>query len=301
MRKLIFFFLILFNVIVHSTNVNAQAPSRVGIYVGGGATWYYGDMNDRIITNSKLFRSYFNAGILFRALPKFDILLNYTTGKIVGADSLAIQTFNITRDLNFESKISEISLMLNYRFLRNGYYGNKKINPYIIAGIGYLKFNPQSTFNGQKIDLQPLGTEGQFISNRGTPAPYKLYTLSIPLGIGVEIPLSNAFYLRLEYANHFTFTDYIDDISTKYTDSTALANTPNGALAVEMSNNIAKGYPKEGYGRGNPKQRDSFSTFGISILYTPILTHGNGNSGGSKNRGVIGKKKKHKKGCPAYN
>ncbi len=301
MRKIIFCFAIFVSMLHHPKPIQAQ--SRLGIYIGAGATWYYGDMNDRLFTNNKLFRTYFNGGLLYRLHPKLDVLANVTVGKIVGADSLAIQLFNRKRNLNFESKIVEASLLLNYRLFRNIKSSKRVLNPYLIAGIGYLKFNPQTIYNGNKIDLQPLGTEGQFINGGNYPKPYKLYTLSFPLGIGIEIPLSNAFSVRLEYANHFTLTDYLDDVSTKYADSTKLVATPNGPISVAVSSNLTAGYPKEGYGRGNPKQRDSFSTFGISILYTPVNFHGkgsSGNSGGSRNKGVIGKKKKHKKSCPAF-
>ena len=69
-----------------------------------------------------------------------------------------------------------------------------------------------------------------------------------------------------------------------------------------MSSNLVKGFPNEGYGRGNPKQHDSFSTFGVSILYTPAFSNGGGGkSRGSRNKGVIEKKKKRKKNCPAFN
>ena len=301
MRKIIFCFVIIASMLFHPQRIQAQ--SRLGIYVGGGATWYYGDMNDRLLTNNKLFRTYFNGGLLYRLHPHLDILANVTFGKIVGADSLAIQLFNRKRNLNFESKIVEASILLNYRLFAKTKSSKRIFNPYLIAGIGYLKFNPQTIYHGKKIDLQPLGTEGQYINSSKYPKPYKLYTLSIPLGIGVEIPLSKAFSVRLEYANHFTLTDYLDDVSTKYADSTKLVATPNGPVAVDVSSNLTAGYPKEGYGRGNPKQRDSFSTFGISILYTPVKFHrkgSSGNSSGGRNQGVIGKKKKHKKSCPAF-
>ena len=297
MRKM--FFMLIFLGSLFTSNTFAQ--SRLGIFIGGGTTWYYGDMNDRIITSPKLFRTYFNGGLLYRLHSNWDLVANVTFGKIVGADSLAIQEFNRKRDLNFESKIFETCLLVNYKFLGERKKDGFRLNPYLIAGLGYLKFNPQTEFYGQKIDLQPLGTEGQNVSGRGYPKPYKLYTLSIPLGIGVEIPLSKVFSLRIEYANHFTISDYIDDISTKYADSTALANGTNGTLAVQLANNINTGYPREGYGRGNPKQRDSFSTLGISLLFTPDFSNNGGNSSGGRNKGVIGKKKKHKKSCPAFN
>ncbi len=277
-----------------------SAQSRLGIYLGAGATWYYGDMNDRIITHPKLFRTYFNGGLVYRLTAKTDLQLNLLYGKIVGADSLAIQEFNRKRNLNFESPLMSAELMVNFRFLGLPESGFRRINPYLIAGAGYLKFNPSGEYNGQRIDLQPLGTEGQFINGTGYPKPYELTTFIFPLGIGVEIPLSKSFRLRVEYANHFTMTDYLDDVSTKYADSTLLANTPKGVQATTMASHLTAGYPNEGYGRGNPQQRDSYSTLGISLLYTPVKGAFGNRGNGIRRGGVIGKKKKTRPHCPAY-
>jgi hypothetical protein len=195
--------------------------------------------------------------------------------------------------------ITEGSLLINYKVLGYKSVHRRKFNPYLIAGIGYFHFDPHGQKNGQDVGLQPLGTEGQYINGGGYPKPYKLYQLSVPLGIGIEVPLSKAFALRVEIINHYTFTDYLDDVSSTYADSTKLAATPNGATAAVMASNLTKGYPIEGYGRGNPKRKDSFSQFGISLLWTPFSDGGTGN--GSKSGGHHkGGRKKKKATCPAY-
>ena len=275
----------------------SSAQTRLGILVGGGTTWYYGDMNDRLTTHPKLFRYYMNAGLLYRVSDNVDVVGNFFYGKIVGADSLAIQQYNLTRNLNFHSTITEVSLLANFKFL--GYNGknHRQFNPYLIGGIGYFHFDPHGQKNGMDVALQPLGTEGQYINGGGYPKPYKLYQLSVPLGIGVEIPLSKAFAVRLEIINHYTFTDYLDDVSGKYADSTKLAATPNGALATTMASNIQLGYPVEGRGRGNPKRKDSFAQFGISILWTPVS---HSSSEGKNSPHHRGRKSKKKATCPAY-
>ena len=278
------------------------AQSRLGLFIGGGTTWYYGDMNDRLLTHRKLFSYYFTGGLLYRASQHIYISGSFAAGRVVGADSLAIQEFNLRRNLHFRNDIWQGALHLEYRLLgfKNG--KTRNVTPYILGGIAYYHFNPVALLNGNEVALQPLGTEGQYIQGDGNSKPYKLYKLSAPLGIGVEFRLTNAFAARVEIINHFTFFDYFDDVSTDYADSTLLAATPKGALAVEMANNIADGYPRTGYGRGDPKNNDTYVFAGVTLLYTPVSGSGggNGNKQGHRGGGGGGKKKKKKSSCPAF-
>ncbi|CAN5470523.1 hypothetical protein BH11BAC2_BH11BAC2_21990 [soil metagenome] len=298
MNKFKLFFSVLCFCSMYFNMLNAQ--SRLGLFIGGGTNWYYGDMNDRLLTHPKLFRYYFNGGLIYTINPYFDAELGFLAGKIAGADSLAIQSFNLKRNLSFVSQIREISARVNYHPL--GYGGRNKprrFSPYLFAGIGYFHHNPKAKLNGELVELQPLGTEGQFINGDGNPKPYKLYQISLPFGVGIETQLSRSFAIRLEVANHFTFFDHLDDLSSDYADSTKLAATPNGPLAVELASNLATGYPKEGFGRGDPKDNDSFTHLGISIIWRPVF-HGKGSGGNKNSNGRSGGKRKKKANCPAY-
>lgn len=296
-KQLIFFILMLLY-------TSSFSQTRMGIFIGGGTTWYYGDMNDRLLTHQKLFRYYFTGGLLYRASQHFYIAGAFSAGKVVGADSLAIQDFNIKRDLHFRNDIWQASLTAEYRLL--GYQNGKtrKVTPYLIGGIAYYHFNPIAILNGKEVQLQKIGTEGQYIDGDGNPKPYKLYSLSFPLGIGVEFRLSRAFAARVEVINHFTFADYFDDLSTDYADSSKLAATAAGPLAVEMASNLAEGYPRTGASRGDPNDNDTYMFAGVKLLYTPVFgeNSGRGNSGGNNKSGTRGgKRKKKKANCPAFN
>lgn len=295
-RRIIIIFLL-------TLSLQASSQTRTGIFIGGGTTWYYGDMNDRLLTHQKLFRYYFTGGLLYRASQHFYIAGAFSAGKVVGADSLAIQDFNLDRDLHFRNDIWQVSLTAEYRIL--GYQNGKtrKVTPYLIGGVAYYHYNPIAILNDQEIELQKLGTEGQYIEGGGNPKPYKLYSLSFPLGVGVEFRLSNAFAARIEIINHFTFADYFDDLSGKYVDSLQLSATPNGALAVEMASNLADGYPRTGASRGDPNDNDTYMFAGVKLLYTPVFgDNGNRGSGGGGNKSGFkgGKRKKKKANCPAF-
>ncbi len=293
-RKLLF--LIFLSFLIQQTSAQ---NSRWGLFAGGGTTWYYGDMNDRLTTHPKLFRYHLTGGIIFKASSRAYINAAFAVAKIVGADSLAIQDFNLKRRLSFSNDIWQITLKGEYRLI--GYHnGNtRKVTPYIFGGVGYFHFNPVAELNGTKVALQPLGTEGQFINGSGNPAPYKLYSFNFPIGIGVEFRLTKAWAARVELTNHFTLTDYFDDVSTDYADSALLA-AASGPIAVEMASNISTGYPREGFGRGDPKQKDSYAFLGVTLLWSPDI-HGNGGgSGRSHGSSHSGGRKKKKAACPAF-
>ena len=87
----------------------------------------------------------------------------------------------LDRGLHFRTQIQELSSQIEFNFLPFE-TGSVLYNwsPYIFSGISIYNFNPQAeNSNGQWVDLQPLGTEGQ-----GTTAyperkkyPRKLETL----------------------------------------------------------------------------------------------------------------------------
>ncbi len=264
---------------------------QLGFMLGGGTTYYYGDMNDRIITHEKLLRPYFAGGLLYRLSPRFDLWAAYIHGTVVGDDSLAVKYSVRNRNLNFKTKIDEVSINIGYRILGDRKGKERRFTPYIFAGIGGFHFKPTTEFNGADVDLHALGTEGQYIDEDNYPVPYELYQLSVPAGIGVEYKINHSWSLRLEAANHFLFTDYLDDVSGAYPDSASLASTNNGALAVLLSSKIKdNGFPGKGTNRGTSSAYDSFTHIGLFVLWTP----------GKPKSNSTQKKKKNKSHCPAY-
>ena len=277
-------FIFLFDIVI-----NAQ--SRLGLMLGGGAIYYSGEMNDRVLTHEKLLRPYVNAGILYRLSNRFDIWANYMHGQVVGADSLAIKYALRKRNLSFKTDVDELGINIGYRILGDRKGNQRKVIPYLFAGFAGFHYRSKAEIEGNWVDLQSLGTEGQYIKEGNYPKPYELYQITVPAGIGVEFFLSKAFALRLEAAHHFLFTDYFDDVSSNYPDSASLAATSNGAMAVAFSNKIIDGgFPANGTARGDVKTKDSYTHIGIVLQWTPAK--------GGENSGH--KKKKKKKNCDAY-
>jgi hypothetical protein len=94
-----------------------------------------------------------------------------------------------------------------------GQKGNKFVVR-LSAGLGVFYFNPKSEYDGKWYALRPIGTEGQnFMATR---KPYSRVQLCIPSGIEVSYAASRYWTWSFEIGPRFTFTDYIDDVSTSY-------------------------------------------------------------------------------------
>jgi hypothetical protein len=96
-----------------------------------------------------------------------------------------------------------------------------------------------------------------------------LHSASLTAGLGVFFRVNDQWSVRLEASPQLTFTDYLDDVSANYPDSTQLANTPNGTMAVLLSSRRPRGFPVGGRSRGNPERDDVIITVGLSVVYNP--------------------------------
>ena len=215
------------------------------------------------------------------------VRLEATFGKVEAYDSIlksvaATTNGRYQRNLNFRSKITEVSLVAEFHplFIFINWPSTDveppRISPYLAAGIGYMSFNPQAkNRDGEFVDLQPLSTEGQGFSQYPDRTPYKLSTWSFPIGLGVRYELSPTFNLRLEFLHRILTTDYLDDVSKKYIDPQYFA--ANGFTGYQLrdaldlsyndrvNDNPVKFRKTEGGIRGDPTDTDAFFTFNIKL------------------------------------
>ncbi|MBK8414584.1 MAG: outer membrane beta-barrel protein [Bacteroidetes bacterium] len=276
-------------VLVFSTNLSAQ--SNVSFAIGGGVMFYNGDLSEKgFLPKAELLNLYYGGDISLLLVDRTDLSLRYMRGKVEGDDRISKENDNLARNQHFFSNIDELSALLRFRFF--SVKDKRRFNPYGMFGLGYFWFRPKAELNGAVYELQPLGTEGQFIEGGDYEKPYRLTSSSLTFGAGVFMRLNDNFSLRLEAAPQLTFTDYLDDTSGSYPDSTALAATPKGELAVLFSSRRPKGFPDAGRRRGNPDRDDVIVTVGLSIVYTP----GSRNSGPNSKPGIFSQMFKGRKG-----
>lgn len=179
------------------------------------------------------------------------------------------------RNQYFQSNIAEGYLGLEIYptvFLEkySGFLG--KFRPYGIAGIGAFHFNPKGYYypdpNNQNekklVALKPLRLEGQGMAEYPDRKEYKLTQVEIPMGAGFKFYIKEYIFFGFEILHRKTFTDYIDNVSTKYIDPIYFQKYLKPAdvpLAVQLANrepfrNVSR--PFIGRQRGDPKQMDSF-------------------------------------------
>ena len=228
----------------------------------GGVAYYTGDLNRTHFKNLKpaggvFYRHNFNPRISAKAFANFlQIEANDVNSSI---------DFNKNRNLNFQSNILELGATIEVNFFEfHPFLRKYPWSTYLFAGINYFNFNPKTEFNGNLIELQPLGTEGQE-TTISTQDKYSLNELAIPFGIGIKANLSQRVVVGLEFGLRRTKTDYLDDVSTVYSDPTTLL-AENGRIAKELSDRSST--PNIAYSqRGDQAAEDwySFTSFNISF------------------------------------
>ena len=241
----------------------------------------------RFVKDLNMGKTNFCGGLFLTAMYKnaVGLRLEGTYGKVSGDDKvlssvnpldIAYQRYN--RNTNFRSTIGEAALMLELHplFIFINYQEREsdppRLSPYLMAGVGYFSFKPQSQLkNGTWVDLQPLSTEGQGFSKFTDLKPYKLQQLNIPLGLGLKYELTDLLNLRGEFEYRMLQTDYLDDVSTVYSDPTWYSTYFSGAKlanALEMRDRQLKPATGVGGKRGSPKQKDAYFSINIKLSLT---------------------------------
>lgn len=240
----------------------------------------------RFIKDLNLGTTSVSGGVFINAIYKNAVALRLegAFGKISANDNvlknvnpldIAFQRYN--RNTSFRSKITEISLVteLHPLFIFINYEEREsdppQLSPYLLAGVGYYTFNPQTELNGKWIDLQPLSTEGQGFKEYPDRKVYKLQQINIPVGLGLKYELSRMVNLRGEFVYRVLQTDYLDDVSTTYVDPTLYSNYFTGtklANAVILSDRQITKVTGPGGKRGSPKQNDAFFSINLKLSLT---------------------------------
>jgi Domain of unknown function (DUF6089) len=255
---------------------------RVHVNLFGGIANYIGDLVDKPYQSNQT-NPAVGFGVAYEISDHLSVRGSYTLGKVVGYDQLSSNIDFRKRNLNFQSRISEGSLVLEYSLL-NIY--DKRWTPYMFAGVAFYQYNPytKDQFNN-KVFLQPLGTEGQGLAKYPNRKPYSLSQQAIPFGGGFKYAINDNLRLGVEVGLRKLFTDYLDDVSATYVGETDLL-IARGSQAVALSyrgDEIVGGipsYPVEGDGRGNPKSNDWYYFTGITLSFRIGDWSGGGGSGG---------------------
>lgn len=274
-----------------------------GIGVSLNALNYFGDLSpspSKLSTDFSFTKPGFGISLFHRFGPRYTLMAQYMYGTIKGSDaesaalgSAESEPRNI-RNLSFSNSIHELSVLAYIDLFDNQatYISRVKWTPYLYVGGALYYHNPQAIAPktdlkgqplpeaGQYVDLQPLKTEGK---------SYSLIQFAIPFGAGARFRLNEVMDLWADFGFRYTFTDYLDDVSSTYTDLTKLsplgqamsyrtnelgANgiTPpkpgNGILPSGITGvDVQYGYGREGDKRGGVNENDIYMVTSIRLTY----------------------------------
>lgn len=291
-----------------------KAYSAVGLQVN--ALNYYGDLAPRpshFSTDISFTRPGFGLSFMHRFGPRYTVLATGMFGTLKGADAqsadkddLSNGVYRYKRNLSFRNQIKELSVVAVLDLFKNegNYIARVKWTPYAFVGISVFMHNPQAQAPatglngnalpeaGQWVDLRPLGTEGQFSTLQSTDAnsgikPYNLTQFAVPFGLGARLKLNEVMDLWADIGFRYTFTDYLDDVSSNYVDLGALNTDLARAMSYRTNElNLSSStrtyvgrdgqtYRVEtGYGEENPdnmrgskKDKDTYMVTSIRLTY----------------------------------
>ncbi|MBA3899541.1 MAG: outer membrane beta-barrel protein [Bacteroidetes bacterium] len=240
--------------------------SEIGPFIGG--SYYMGELNP----GKQFYNTQPAFGLIYRRPlnPRYAIKANFIVGNVEAYDSDSNNPAQVNRNLNFRSRIYDLSGQLEFNFLPFEIGDKTKpFSPYIFAGLAIFRFNPQAEVNGQWVDLKPLSTEGQGTRAAPGKSEYSLTQFAFPFGAGFKFAIAKRIGINIEWSLRRTWTDYLDDVSTTYPDLNILARE-KGPFAASMSDrSLTNGDlgRNSGLQRGSSKRNDWYSFAGITFVY----------------------------------
>lgn len=274
MKRIITIALILTFLIGNNSQLKAQESIvQEGEFgVGFGAAHYFGDLN----TRANLNRPKMAATVFFRKnLGNYIAArLGVSFAKLGYSDTY--NSFNkqmFSRNLSFNSNVWELSLQGDFNFFRfmpgEPAYS---FTPYITLGAGIFTYDPYAYLRDEKILLRPLNTEGQGSTLYPDRKPYSSMAISIPFGGGIKYAFNERINIGFEVLHRFTNTDYLDDVSKTYVESSLFPPNPDGStsnalLLSDRSYELGTPIGIPGRQRGNSKQKDQFVTAMFHVTF----------------------------------
>ena len=165
---------------------------RMEIGAGVGVVTYQGDLGGSLTKNmqpmaSVVLRRVFN--------PYMALKFSAAYGKLKGssADSNTYYPDYVASQYRFNKTLVDAGVIYEYNFWPYGtgqdYRGAKRFTPFIFAGLG-------ATY---------AGGEGN-----------SAFTANVPIGLGVKYKAGKSLNVALEWAEHFSMSDKLDDVKDPY-------------------------------------------------------------------------------------
>lgn len=274
--------LLIFAILLITLSTNAQSWKflRNEFSFGIGATSFLGELGgaDRIGSHNIAGIRDFEFNVTRPAIeigyrrffsPNIAAKVGFTYGQVSGNDALTDEKFRNNRNLHFKSPIAELALRVDYFpfkeyfghiYRSNGVVGKRvnNISPYLFAGIGGFWYNPKAEYQGNWEKLRPLQTEG---------VEYSSLSIALPVGLGLKYAIDKQWSIGLEVGLRYTFTDYLDDVSTEYVDKSAESPMVQYLSNPALNNEGQTSWTTPGQQRGSADANDSYVFAILSVNY----------------------------------
>ncbi len=261
---------------------------------GTGVAKYFGDMANpgEIFKNPKW---NLEAGIERRFDGRFSARVGLTAFQLKGGDQFADDEGRKNRNLSFTTTAFELSASGIVQLFEDGarYYQRKPLNAFLSAGLGALYYIPKGLSTTKYHDGSPNPSAGKMVPLRALQTEqvkYSPVTVVIPIGLGVKIMATPFLNITVSGTYRFTFTDYLDDMSTVYPGIDAFED-PLAAAMSDKQFELNGGVRPAGAIRGNSDKNDGYFMFSFRADY--FLPP---NIFGAKSRGNAPKRTQYKNG-----
>lgn len=249
-----------------------------------GTALFLGDLGGASSLGIDLNQMRYSVGFGYRYFfsPSFAVRGGFNYGQVRGDDKNQESNANYSRNLSFKNDIMELNARGEWHFLIIRDVGRKytyriDFNAFAFAGAGVFYNNPKAEYNGSWVALQPLQTEG---------VNYSRIQPVVPFGMGFHFRVNKKHLIGFDFGLRKTFTDYIDDVSSRYqhystfTDPTALAlqdrsielegsGDPKFVGSENFSYTTNVDSPEGGVApRGNPDNDDWYAFTGVTYSYS---------------------------------
>lgn len=257
---------------VNAQNQNYEYVQKGEFGISAGLAHYFGDLNTRAAIN----RPKLAVGAFYRKQfgNYVGLRLSAHYAQLGYSDVYSKNEYQKRRNLSFNTNLWELTIQGDFNFFKfipqNPDY---LFTPYITLGVGAFSFDPYAYLNGKKEFLRPLGTEGQNVGYNGRKQ-YGPISVCVPVGVGFKYNLNEKTNFFFEIAHRFTFTDYLDDVSTTYVGASRFpllsSGDPSPAMLLQDRSyeiDPANIIGVEGRQRGWSKQKDQYiiAEVGLSI------------------------------------
>jgi hypothetical protein len=253
---LVFFFVFCASEVVAQGFYSKRNQERIYISAGTGLANYLGDLANPGLTFR--LRPNIHVGAGYDFTDRFTARAELTWYQISGDDADADTEDRRARNLSFRANNFEFSTVAIMHLWDKGDRKNiRRFNLYGFAGAGVTTVNPSAELNGERYSLPDFNTEND---------SYSRFAFVLPFGIGATTALTYAMNLGLEFGYRYTFSDYLDDVSTEYPDPELLKDDIARSLS-DRGPEIGTRPATVGGVRGNPDNYDAYYMVSVKINY----------------------------------